>query len=53
MKEARGEIRRVVWPTSQETTQTTLVVSSVGAGFCADSVGSGFSVELDCQSVIG
>ena len=26
MKEARGEIRRVVWPSNQETTQTTLVV---------------------------
>jgi preprotein translocase subunit SecE len=26
MKEARTEIRRVVWPTRQETTQTTFVV---------------------------
>ena len=26
IKEARTEIRRVVWPTNQETTQTTLVV---------------------------
>ena len=26
LKEARSEIRRVVWPTNQETTQTTLVV---------------------------
>ena len=26
LKEARGEIRRVVWPTNQETTQTTIVV---------------------------
>ena len=26
MKEARTEIRRVVWPSNQETTQTTLVV---------------------------
>ena len=26
MKEARVEIRKVVWPTSQEVTQTTLVV---------------------------
>ena len=26
IKEARGEIRRVVWPTNNETTQTTLVV---------------------------
>jgi len=26
LREARGEIRRVVWPTNQETTQTTLVV---------------------------
>ena len=26
MKEARGEIRRVVWPTRDETTQTTLIV---------------------------
>ena len=26
MKEARTEIRRVVWPTRQETTQTTLIV---------------------------
>jgi preprotein translocase subunit SecE len=26
MKEARVEVRRVVWPTNQETTQTTLIV---------------------------
>ena len=26
LREARGEIRRVVWPSNQETTQTTLVV---------------------------
>jgi len=26
LKESRGEIRRVVWPTREETTQTTLVV---------------------------
>ena len=26
MKEARSEIRRVVWPSNQETTQTTIVV---------------------------
>ena len=26
IKEARGEIRRVVWPTWNETTQTTLIV---------------------------
>ena len=26
LKEARGEIRKVVWPTRQETTQTTLIV---------------------------
>ena len=26
MKESRSEIRRVVWPSNQETTQTTLVV---------------------------
>jgi preprotein translocase subunit SecE len=26
MREARVEIRRVVWPTRQETTQTTFVV---------------------------
>ena len=26
LKEARSEIRRVVWPSNQETTQTTLVV---------------------------
>ena len=26
IKEARTEIRRVVWPSNQETTQTTLVV---------------------------
>ncbi|MEM8769955.1 MAG: preprotein translocase subunit SecE [Pseudomonadota bacterium] len=26
IKEARGEIRRVVWPTWEETTQTTMVV---------------------------
>ena len=26
IKDARTEIRRVVWPTNQETTQTTLVV---------------------------
>lgn len=26
LKDARGEIRKVVWPTRQETTQTTLIV---------------------------
>ncbi len=26
MKDARGEIRRVVWPTRQETLQTTMIV---------------------------
>jgi preprotein translocase subunit SecE len=26
IKEARGEIRRVVWPTWEETTQTTMIV---------------------------
>ena len=26
LREARGEIRRVVWPSNQDTTQTTLVV---------------------------
>ncbi|WP_028239200.1 preprotein translocase subunit SecE [Stutzerimonas azotifigens] len=29
LKEARGEIRKVVWPTRQETTQTTLIVVAV------------------------
>ena len=28
-KEARVEIRKVVWPTTQETTQTTLIVVGV------------------------
>ncbi len=28
-KEARGEIRRVVWPSRQETVQTTLIVVAV------------------------
>jgi len=28
-KEARGEIRKVVWPTRQETVQTTLIVVAV------------------------
>jgi preprotein translocase subunit SecE len=28
-KEARGEIRKVVWPTRQETTQTTMIVVAV------------------------
>lgn len=28
-KESRAEIRRVVWPTRQETTQTTLIVVAV------------------------
>ena len=28
-KEAKAEIRRVVWPTRQETTQTTLIVLAV------------------------
>jgi preprotein translocase subunit SecE len=26
LKESRAEVRRVVWPTNQETTQTTMVV---------------------------
>jgi len=29
LKAARGEIRKVVWPTRQETTQTTLIVVAV------------------------
>jgi preprotein translocase subunit SecE len=29
VKESRQEIRRVVWPTRQETTQTTLMVAVV------------------------
>ena len=29
IKESRAEIRRVVWPTRQETTQTTLIVVAV------------------------
>jgi len=29
LKEARAEIRKVVWPTRQETTQTTLIVVAV------------------------
>ena len=29
VKEARTEIRKVVWPTRQETTQTTLIVVAV------------------------
>ena len=29
VKEARAEIRKVVWPTRQETTQTTLIVVAV------------------------
>jgi len=28
-KEARVEVRKVVWPTTQETTQTTLIVVAV------------------------
>ena len=33
MREARSEIRRVVWPTNQETTQTTIVVLVLIAAF--------------------
>ncbi len=29
LKEARTEVRRVVWPTNQETTQTTIVVIAI------------------------
>ena len=29
LKESRTEVRRVVWPTNQETTQTTLVVIAI------------------------
>jgi len=29
LKESRAEVRRVVWPTNQETTQTTLVVIAI------------------------
>ena len=29
VKEARGEIRKVIWPTRQETTQITLIVVAV------------------------
>lgn len=31
LKDARAEVKRVVWPTKQETTQTTLIVVAVVA----------------------
>ena len=48
IKEARTEIRRVVWPSNQETTQTTLVVLVIVLVF-ALIMGFGFTIELDRQ----
>ena len=47
IKESRVEIRRVVWPNRQETTQTTFIVVLLVSGVLVDSLGARLVVELD------
>ena len=53
MKESRAEIRRVVWPTRQETTQTTLVVVLVVAVAALVLWGLDWVLNLLISQVIG
>ena len=48
-KEARVEVRKVVWPTTQETTQTTLIVVGVVILVGVDSLGAGLKLEFRCS----
>ncbi len=53
MKEARSEIRRVVWPSNQETTQTTLVVLALVLVFALILWGLDSLLSWFVSSVIG
>ena len=52
-KEARVEVRKVVWPTTQETTQTTLVVVGVVILLALILWALDSSLSLGVRSVIG
>ena len=47
-REARKEIRKVVWPNRQETTQTTLDSRGCRVDYGSGFVGSGLIIELGC-----
>jgi preprotein translocase subunit SecE len=53
MKESRVEIRRVVWPTRQETTQTTLIVVALVLFFSLVLWGLDSLLGWGVSSVIG
>ncbi len=53
LKESRSEIRRVVWPTNQETTQTTLVVLVLVVIFALILWGLDSLLSWGVSSVIG
>jgi preprotein translocase subunit SecE len=52
-KEARVEVRKVVWPTRQETTQTTLIVVAVVLFVSLVLWGLDSSLSLAIKSLIG
>ena len=52
-KEARVEVRKVVWPTTQETTQTTLIVVGVVILVALILWGLDSSLSWGVQGVIG
>ena len=52
-KEARVEVRKVVWPTTQETTQTTLIVVGVVILLALILWALDSSLSLGVRSVIG
>ena len=52
-KEARVEVRKVVWPTTQETTQTTLIVVGVVILLALILWGLDSSLSWGVRSVIG
>ncbi len=53
IKEARSEIRRVVWPTNQETTQTTMVVLALVLVFALILWGLDSLLSWFVSSIIG
>ena len=53
LKEARAEIRRVVWPTRQETTQTTFIVVMLILVFALILWGLDSLLSLFVSAVIG
>ncbi len=52
-KEARAEVRKVVWPTRQETTQTTLIVVAVVIFVALILWGLDSTLSWGVQTVIG